>query len=164
MKQKSWLTALTILVIISLGLNGVLIFALFKARDTALDTLASVRNSVAVMGAEPLTTVVNVDQDIPFDTVIPIKQTVTIPLDITYPLSTVINTYVNVPVLGRQDIAVPIDTLIPLKYDLTVPIDMDFPISLTYRLQVDVPVSFEIPAEIRAPIDTVLQQAESALR
>lgn len=163
-KHKLWLTVLSLLVMVSLLLNGVLIFALFKARNAALDVLASVRNSVAVMGKEPFTTTVEVDQEIPLNTVIPISQTLTVPLDIQYPLSTVVNTYVEVPVLGRQDIAIPINTVIPIQYDLTVPLQMDFPISMTYRLQVAAPVSVEIPAEIRTPIDQFLEQIEAALR
>jgi len=164
MKYKLWLTVLTVLVTVSLALNGVLIFALAKARAATLDTLASVRNSLAVMGSESLNTTIHVDQNIPLNTIVPVSETITIPLDFVYPLSTVVNTYVNLPVLGRQDIAVPIDTLIPIQYDLTVPIDVNFPISLTYRLQVEVPVSFDIPAEIRAPLDQFLEQTESALR
>lgn len=163
-KYKLWLTVLSILVVVSLLFNGALVFALFKARDAALDVLASVRNSVAVMGKEPFTTTVQVDQDIPFNMVIPISRTLTIPLDIAYPLSTVVNTYVDLPILGRQDISIPIETVIPIQYDLTVPLQMDFPISMTYRLQVAVPVSVEIPTEIRTPVDQFLEQIESALR
>ena len=164
MHRKTWLLILTVLTVISLTLNGLLLFTLFKVRENALGTLTSVRNTVALMGTEPMTMTVHIDQMIPFNTVLPLSQTLTIPLDIVYPLSTVVNTYVNIPVLGRQDIALPIDTEIPIQYDLTVPLALDVPISLTYPLQVDVPVAIKIPPELRTPIDDVLQQIETALR
>ena len=164
MERKPWLIILTVLTVLSLLLNGILLFALLKIRKNAVDTLASVRNTVALLGVEPITTTVHVDQIIPFNTVVPLSQTLTIPLDIVYPITTVVNTYIDVPVLGRQDIALPINTQIPIQYDFTVPIALDVPISLTYPLKVDVPVAVEIPPELRVPIDDVLQQIESALR
>jgi len=164
MQRKIWLIILTILVTLSLVLNGVLLLALFKVRHQTLDTLAAVRNTVMLMGVNPITTTVHVDQTIPFNVVIPLNETITVPLDIVYPLTTVVNTFVDIPVLGRQDIALPINTQIPIQYDLTVPIALDIPISLTYPLKLDVPVAVEIPPELRAPIDAVLQQIEFALR
>jgi len=163
-KYKLWLTVLSVLVVVLLLFNGALILAWLKARSAALDVLASVRNSVAVMGREPFETVVHIDQEIPLNTVVPVSQTLTVPLDIEYPLSTSVNTYFNLPVLGQQEVAIPIDTVIPIQYDLTVPLHMDYPISMTYRLQMDVPISVEIPDEIRAPVDQFLEQIESALR
>jgi len=164
MYRKTWLTILTILTIISLILNGILLFALFKVRANALEALGAVRNTVALLGTDPITMDVHVDQMIPFNMVLPLNETVTIPLDIVYPLDTIINTYVDIPVIGRQDIAVPINAQIPIQYDLTVPIALNVPISLTYPLQVDVPVVIEIPPELRVPIEAVLQQIEAALR
>lgn len=163
-KYKLWLTVLTLLVVVLLLFNGGLIFALFKARGAALDVLASVRNSVAMLGKEPFETVVHIDQEIPLNTVVPVSQTLTVPLDIQYPLSTSVNTYFDLPVLGQQEVAIPIDTVIPIQYDLTVPLQMNYPISMTYRLQMDVPISVEIPDEIRIPVDQFLEQIEAALR
>ena len=116
------------------------------------------------MGSEPFVTQVSVDQEIPFNTTIPISQTFTVPLNIQYPLSTVVNTYVNVPILGRQDIAIPIETIIPIQYTLDVPIQVDVPISLTYHLQTEIPVEVAIPPEIRAPLDEILRQIEDGLQ
>ncbi len=164
MKHRVWLGILTLLVMVSLLLNGILIFGLLKARDVALNALTTARNTLAVMGNEPITTSVHVNHAIPLNTVVPIDQTIHVPLDITYPLSTVVTTYIEVPVLGRQDISIPIETSIPIEYDLTVPVAVEVPISMTYVLEAEVPISFEIPPEIRSPLDKMLQQAESALR
>ncbi|MBN2002746.1 MAG: hypothetical protein JXA21_05265 [Anaerolineae bacterium] len=164
MAQKIWLGILTVLVLLSLALNVVFVVGLLTARDAALEVIGSMRGTMDRLSGQPFSTVVQVDQDIPFNTVVPINQTVTIPVDIQYPLNTVINTYIDIPLLGRQDIAVPIDTVIPFQYDLVVPVAVNVPISLTYHLQTEVPVSFDIPAEIRTPLDTLLQQVESTLK
>ena len=164
MKSRVWLVVLTVLVLISLALNGLLIFALLNVRQTALDVIATARNNLALVGSAPFVTQVSVDQEIPFETTVPISQTFSVPLDIDYPLSTVIKTYVNVPVLGRQELAIPIETLIPIRYTFDVPIQLEVPISMTYRLQTEIPVAVAIPSEIRAPLDEVLQQIEAALR
>ena len=159
-----WLVILTVLVTLSLALNGYLLVTLLNVRKAALGAVTTARNNLAVIGSEPFVTQVSVDQEIPFNTTIPISQTFTLPLNIQYPLSTVVNTYVNVPVLGRQNIAIPIETIIPIEYTLEVPIRVDVPISLTYHLQTDIPVEVAIPPEIRAPLDDVLRQIEDGLQ
>ena len=164
MKSRTWLIALTVLVVFSLALNGYLITTLLNVRQTALDAITTARNSLALMGSQPFITQVSIDQEIPFDTVVPINQTFSVPLNIEYPLSTVVNTYVNIPVLGRQEISLPIETIIPIQYTLDVPIAVDVPISLTYHLQTEVPVEVEIPPEIRAPLDEVLRQIQVGLQ
>ncbi len=164
MTQKVWLGILTVLVLISLTLNIVFVAGLLIARSAAAEVVTSMRSALDRISDQPFSTIVQVNQDIPFNAVVPINQTVTIPLDIQYPLNTVVNTYIEIPVLGRQDISVPIDTIIPIKYDLVVPVAVDVPISLTYHLQADVPVSFDVPAEIRTPLYLMLQQAESVLK
>lgn len=164
MTQKIWLGILTVLVLISLTLNAVFVVGLLTARDAALGVVSSMRGVLDRVSSQPFATTVKVDQNIPFNAVVPISQTVTIPVDIQYPLSTIVNTYIDIPVLGRQDISVPIDTVIPFQYDLIVPVAVEVPISLTYHLQTDVPVSVDIPAEIRTSLDTLLQQVESVLK
>lgn len=166
MKSRTfaWFVILTVLVILSLALNGYLLITLLSVRRAALEAVNTARNSLAVMGSEPFVTQVSVDQEIPFDTTVPISQTLVVPLDIQYPLSTVVNTFVSVPVLGRQNIAIPIETIIPIEYTLEVPIQVEIPISLTYHLQTEVPVEVAIPPEIRAPLDDVLRQIEDGLQ
>ena len=161
---RIWLIVLTVLVLTSLALNGYFFFILANIRMGALDVVSTTRNNLATLSSEPIVIQVNVDQEIPFNTSVPISQTLVLPLDIDYPLSTVINTYVNVPVLGRQDIAIPIETIIPIRYTLEVPIQVDVPISLTYHLQTAVPVEVAIPPEIRAALDDALRQMEEGLQ
>jgi hypothetical protein len=161
---RIWLVVLTILVVVSLALNGYLLLILSHVRQGTLDVIVNTRNNLAALSSEPIVIPIAVDQEIPFNTSEPISQTLVLPLDIEYPLSTVINTFVDVPILGRQDIALPIETIIPIQYTLEVPIQVDVPISLTYHLQTEVPVEVTIPPEIRSLLDEVLRQAETGLQ
>jgi hypothetical protein len=161
---RIWVVVLTILVLASLALNAYFFVIITGFRQGALDMVANARAELATFGNEPIIVQVQVDQEIPFDTTIPISETFVLPLDIDYPLSTVINTYVNLPVLGRQDLAIPIETNIPIQYTLEVPIQVEVPISLTYRLQTTVPVEVVLPPDIRLSLDEALQQVEAGLQ
>jgi hypothetical protein len=161
---RIWLVVLTILVVVSLALNGYFFLIISNVRQGALDVIVNTRNNLATLSSEPIVIPIAIDQEIPFSTSVPISQTLVLPLDIEYPLSTVINTFVDVPILGRQDIALPIETVIPIQYTLEVPIQVDVPISLTYHLQTEVPVEVTIPPEIRSSLDEVLHQAETGLQ
>ena len=161
MKAKAWPVILTILVLLSLALNVFCLLTLAQARSAVAAVLASARNALATLGAESITTQVRVDQEIPFNTTVPISQTLTIPLNMEYPLSTVVNTYVTIPLMGRQEIAIPIEAVIPIHYTFDVPIQVEVPISLTYRLQTEIPVTVEIPPELRAPLDQWLEEAQN---
>ncbi|HOU14433.1 MAG TPA: hypothetical protein PKZ84_15100 [Anaerolineae bacterium] len=161
---RIWMAALTILVFVSLALNVYFFLVITSFRQGTLDMITNARVGLAAFGDEPVVVQVQVDQQIPLNAIVPISQTLVIPLDIDYPLSTVVNTFINIPVLGRQDIAIPIQTVIPIQYTLEVPIRVEVPISLTYHLQTTVPVEVAIPPELRASLDEMLQQAEEGLQ
>ncbi len=161
---RIWLVVLTILVLASLALNGYFYLIITGFRQGTRDMIANARVGLAAFGDEPVVVQVQVDQQIPLNTSVPISQTLVIPLDMNYPLSTVVNTFINIPVLGRQDIAIPIQTVIPIQYTLEVPIQVEVPISLTYHLQTTVPVEVVIPPDIRLSLDEMLRQAEEGLQ
>ncbi len=161
---RIWLVVLTILVFVSLALNAYFFLIISNVRQGMLEVIGGARESLATFGSEPFVIQVNVDQEIPFNASVPISETLVLPLNINYPLSTVINTFVNLPILGRQDLAIPIETIIPIQYTLEVPIQVEVPISLTYHLQTTVPVEVAIPPEIGLSLDEVLRQAEEGLQ
>ncbi|MGC9394247.1 MAG: hypothetical protein ACP5J4_05280 [Anaerolineae bacterium] len=161
---RIWLVVLTVLVFVSLALNGYFFLIISNVRQDALDIIVNTRNNLATLSSEPIVIPIAIDEEIPFNTSVSISQTVVLPLDINYPLSTVINTYVDVPLLGRQDIVLPIEAVIPIQYTLEVPIQVDVPISLTYYLQTEIPVEVAIPPEIRASLDDALRQMEEGLQ
>jgi len=161
---RIWLVVLTILVVISLALNAYFFLVIAGFRQGALDMIANARVSLAMLGREPFVIQVDVDQVIPFNTTVPISETFVLPLDIDYPLSTVINTYFNIPLLGRQEVAIPIEAIIPIQYTLEVPLQVEVPISLTYHLQTSVPVEVALPPEIGLSLDEMLRQVEEGLQ
>ena len=149
---------------LSLLLNVVVLLLLNSMRIRAINTLESAQTTLQEMQAEPIRTVVKVDQTIPIQEVIPFDHTFPVSLDTTYPLSTVIQTSVQIPLLGRQEIVVPVEADIPLQMDMDVPIQTDIPVSFTYQLQVAIPVEVAIPPEVLTPIDTLLEQTVTRLR
>jgi hypothetical protein len=44
-----------------------------------------------------------------------------VPFEMDYSLSTVVNTYINIPILGRQSVAVPVDAVIPISETFEIP-------------------------------------------
>lgn len=152
------------LVFLSLALNGVLIYALFEVRESALNTIASLQNTVVQWRDQTIVVPVAVDQQIPFRSTVPISETLTVPLNFDYPLSTVVNTSVKIPLVGEQEIAFPIDTIIPVHYTLEAPVQVNVPISMSYHLQTEIPVSVEIPQAWLDQINQILEETESTLR
>lgn len=161
---RIWMIVLTILVFVSLALNAYFFLIISSFRQGTLAMITNARVSLATLGSEPFVIQVAVDEEIPFNASVPISETLVLPLDFNYPLSTVVNTFINLPILGRQDIAIPIETVIPIQYTLEVPIQVEVPISLTYHLQTTVPVEVTIPPELRASLDEMLRQAEEGLQ
>ncbi|MGC9347268.1 MAG: hypothetical protein ACP5JG_03935 [Anaerolineae bacterium] len=163
-RLRVWRALVSLLVVGSLVLNGVLLYALLYVRGELRSALITARNSLAVKEREPWVVQVNVDQEVPIRTTIPVDETFVIPLDIEYPLSTVINTHVDIPILGRQYINFPVETVIPISYTLEIPIQVDFPISMTYRIQTEVPVEVEMPPEFYGSLNDLIDRMDNELR
>jgi hypothetical protein len=135
-----------------------------RARVNAANAVTTARGILTTMQEQPIVTVVEIDQTVPISTTLPFTHSFHVPIDTVYPLSTVVNTYVQIPILGRQNISLPIDARVPVQMDVDVPIQTSIPISFTYRLQMDMPVEFQLPPEMLAPVDEILLHAEEALR
>jgi hypothetical protein len=155
---------LFLLLAISLGLNIFIIYVLSETRNRAVSVLENSQVLLDQVATQPIETVVHVDQPIYISETLPVRHTFTIPIDTVYPLSTVIRTTVQIPLLGAQEIAAPIESDIPIQTELSVPIDTSVPLSFTYRLQTDIPVSVDLPENALRPIEEVLQQSIDALR
>jgi hypothetical protein len=160
---RLWRVLFSLGVIASLALNVLLITALAGVRKGLLDTLATARNGLALAESQAFVIDVAVDQQIPIQASVPVEQTIRVPFQLDYQLSTVVNTYVDLPVLGRQDLALPVEAVIPIETTLEVPIQTTVPISLTYPLQVAIPVEIEVPSTLADSLDEALQQLEQEL-
>lgn len=163
MKHRIWRGVLYALVLLSLIFNIVLAFAVLRGRSQFRAALLLARNALDVREQEPWTIQVALDQDMPIETTVPINHTFVLPLNMEYPISTVVNTHIDIPLLGRQEIAIPIEATIPISYTVEVPIQMDVPISMTYHLQTEVPVEVDIPPELFDSLNDLIDQLDDEL-
>ncbi len=163
-KLRSWRVVISVCVAISLLLNVVLIVGLLRVREGLQSALTVAGNALALSTSEPLSFVVSVDQAIPIQTTIPIEQSFAVPLELDYPLKTVVNTYIDIPLLGRQDIAVPVEMVIPISTTLEIPIQMQIPISVTYQLQTEIPVEVQLPPTLLDTLAGLIEQLDAGLQ
>jgi len=150
---------LFLLVILSLGLNGYIIWQLLTFRQQALAlqqqaqdlqqaALDAVSRSIQELEALDEVTIrytVNISEEIPVDVVVPLQDRMQIPVQGTIPISKEINTTLIIQ-LSEFGLTVPLDVTIPLALDvpvdITVPVDIDrqVPIHTTVPFKLDVPI------------------------
>lgn len=153
------LALLTLLTVLSLAVNGVVIFGLLKMQRLALQAIADTRALVNDIGDEAFTYTIEVDQEIPIAANVPFHEELSIPINTTIP----VNTTVVVPVdLGvtTYNIDVPISTVLPVDLDVTVPISESVDVVTTVPLRMDVPI--EIPLS-ETPLEGYLEDLDAAL-
>jgi hypothetical protein len=175
--KKLYLVALillTLLTLISLALNGVVIFGLLRAQRIALDAqqvglgvVTEARSAITGVGDDTFAYTFEVKQDVPVETSVPFREEVIVPIRATIPISTMVIIPVNAGMLGTFDIDVPVRTLIPVNLDLSVPISHTVDIATVVPLDVDVPIEIalaETPiVDYIADLDTGLASLEEAL-
>ncbi len=162
--QDRWLLLFSVLVLASLALHAFTFYTLIQVRKQAAGAVAQARAGLSTLAGEPIVAVVQIDQELPFSTTLPLDQSFQVPIDTVYPISTVVETAINIPLLGPQKIAVPIKTRFPIQLTIDVPVKMQVPISFTYHLDTEVPVEVAIPTELLTPVDAMLKQAEEGLQ
>ncbi len=163
-KLRSWRVVISGFVAISILLNVVLIVGLLRTREGLRSALTVAGHAVSLSTSEPFAVVVSVDQMIPVQTTVPIEQSFAVPLELDYPLSTVVNTYIDIPLLGRQDIAVPVEMVIPISTTLEIPIQMAIPISVTYHLQTEIPIEVQLPRTLLETLANLIEQLDAGLQ
>ena len=162
-KQGIWRALILVLVVLSLALNAALIVGALRVREGLVSALAGAEDALALLSGEPIAFDVAVDQEIPIQTTVPIEETFVVPIDFDYALDTVVETYVDIPILGRQDIAFPVQTVLPINTSFEIPVEMAVPISVTYQLQTDIPVEVELPSELLDAFDDLIGQLSAIL-
>lgn len=162
--ERFWRYLISVLVVLSLLLNVYLLVTLTQIGRGLHTAAESGREALADVLGEPAAITVAVNQQIPISMTIPFSDTFVVPVVFDFPLSTRVATYVNIPVLGRQEIVVPVEATIPVSQTFEVPISRAIPISLTYVLQADIPVEVEIPPDVATSLDGFIDGFEQALR
>ncbi len=161
---KVAITILTILVLASLALNGYLIWQLFQVQTQVRQTVRQVGPEIqesldkAISDLESFEQTelefnIAVQQDFPIDTEIPFNETINVPIQMTVPISDVIDTVVSLDLLG---------TGVPLEVPIVVPVNIDIPIDNTVTVPINrsIPISVTVPLDVEVPIAVDLQESE----
>ncbi len=128
------------------------------------EVIGEIRTALDELATQPITAEVHLDTEVPVSTTVPLRQQFTIPVATTYRLDTVVQTTVQIPILGPQAINIPVKGTVPLEMELTVPIEAEVPISFAYHLEMTVPVEVDLPDEAFAPLYATLERLERPWR
>jgi hypothetical protein len=186
LSQPVVLFALFALVMTSLVLNLLLIFygmrirsQLGLLRTTMVRMLREAATDLA--GAEGLLLRFNVqvNDQIPIDTLLPVRDKLNVAVQTRARIRQTINTevMVNIPVLGAKvpvTVSVPLDLNVPIDVNVPVVIDSTIPVKLLVPIKLNVPVEVDLAAtelgefleQVRKNLDELehlLQQTDKAL-
>lgn len=104
-------------------LNLILLAMLLYARFQLAGVAADAATLISATESQPLA---------PFTTNVSINQTVSVPIDASIPVSTIVHVPVVIPILGQQvNVTVPINTNVPVKTTVSVPIRASVPVRVT---------------------------------
>jgi hypothetical protein len=161
------LIVLTVLTLLSLALNGVVIWGLLRAQQIALDarqtvqdTVTDARAIVAGVGDDTFSYTLKVQQEVPVEALVPLEEEVVVPIRATIPISTVVIIPINAGLLGTFDIDVPVRTMVPVSLDVAIPISHTVNIATTVLLDMEVPI--EIPLA-ETPLVDYLEELDAGL-
>ncbi|MBN1220311.1 MAG: hypothetical protein JXM69_15385 [Anaerolineae bacterium] len=157
---KTFFVILFILVLVSLGLNGFLLWKLNQTEQQARTIARTVGPKVQEALKQTLTDLetfedstiefnVAVDEEFPVQVDIPFKEKIDIPVQLTVPINQQIDTTILLDPLGTGqgfpvDVTVPVDIEIPIDTSIPVAIDRTIPISTSIPLHLNVPITVEI--------------------
>jgi len=137
------LWVLTVLVLVSLALNAVMIYALLGARTLAKDQLVALADQLQKAEGQDLTFDIKQTRGIPVQAVVPIQKQLNIPINTIVNIDQVLNVPINTP-LGNTSINIPIKASIPVNTTVPVAISETVTISTTFMLDANVPVTIPL--------------------
>jgi hypothetical protein len=164
---KTAIIFLFILVLLSLGLNGWLLWQWWSFQQQAQEVIADVESIAQEAVSQAITDLesfenstlefdIQVQQEFPIQVEIPFNQTMEVPIQTTIPISQEIQTTIlldpfqaglNIP----TDITVPVDLEVPIDLNIPVSVDRTIPISTTIPLDLNVPLAIKISETELAP-------------
>ena len=151
---------LTALTLASLGLSGVTLYGLVRARQIALDAVADSRAILEGIGDDTFSYSLVVEQEIPIAASVPFSERVRVPIQTTLPISTTVIIPIDAGLLGTFDVEVPVQALIPVNLEVVVPVSETVDIVTTVSLNTSVPI--EIPIS-DTPLSSYLKQIDAVL-
>jgi hypothetical protein len=150
---------LWVLVLLSLGLNVLLLSELNRIRLAAIDGLGQAETTLVDLSDEVISYEFEVDRTIPVMAEVPFQRTFQVPIKTSVPIDQVFNVPIETP-LGVIDLDVPlktefpVDVVIPITIDETIGIETEVPLILT------VPIALNIA---ETPLGGFLLQAQETL-
>jgi hypothetical protein len=144
-KVLTWLAIAVLfgLVLISLGLNVLLLGRLYVVQQGAATALDAGLVAVEDLKGEVITYTVTLSQTVPVEADVPFKKQFNVQLKTTVPIKTEVLVPIRTP-LGTFNVNVPIDTQVPINTTVPVEIDQTLHISAMVPLQMHLPVSIEV--------------------
>ena len=160
--KKGYLVALvllSILTLLSLALNGIVIFTLLEMRQAAHRIVVDTQALVARIEDETFAYTVQLDQEIPVAAEIPFNETFSVPINTVLPISTSVGVPVNLGVTTYR-LTVPIETVVPVDMEVTVPVSQVVDLSTVVPLDLDVPIEIAV---VETPLAGYLRDAHMML-
>jgi len=162
------ITLAFVLAVLSLSLNAFLLYSLLQARQAGLEAVAEARAALATLNDRTIEAQVPIHHAVPVQATLPVRQDFAIPVQTTLPISTVVTVPLDLPLVGRYEIAVPVQAEIPLDLEVVVPVSQTVSLETTVQLDTEVPVRIEVQRlgleDLLGQLDAALAQVEQALR
>ena len=151
---------LFVLVLLSLSLNGFLIWQWLNFQRQVYGLLPVVQSSLSQAAVDlesfqesTIEFEVNIQQEIPIRTEILLNKTIEVPIKTSIPISQTVDTTVAVPI-AQLGVSLPVEVSVPLNME--VPIDLQVPV----RLEESVPISNSVPIRMNVPIAIKISDTE----
>ena len=180
---KITITVLFVLVLLSLGLNGLLIWQWWTFQQQAQATMQKIEpmirgglsqtiDDLESFEQSTLEFDIQIQQEFPVQVEIPFQETLEVPIQTTIPISQEIQTTIMIDPFQTgftipTDVSVPVDLEVPIDMNIPVSIDRTIPISTTVPLDLNVPIAIEVSETELAPylerLRTGLASFEEAL-
>lgn len=163
MKSKTIIIALIGGLVFTVFVNCITIWSLFRLKSNAYEVVFSAREGLLNLTDDAISVDVYIDQVFPIDTEVTIDRDVVIEIDTTIPIDALLQTNIDLPLVGLRSIAIPIRENIPIKKALKIPISMIVPVSTEYHLQEMIPISIRFENDTVDALIKALTNIERAL-
>ncbi len=143
--------------LLSLALNGFLIYRLLSVRQTAVSGLDAAIAALDNLSGQGFQYDYHLAQTVPFKGDIPFKQEFDFPFEGNFPINTTVQVPIDLGIGAPFKISVPINTTVPIKTAVPVRIDE------TFHIETEVPLDLTIPINIQ-PNDPAIQELFGPIR
>ena len=178
---------LFVLVLLSLALNGYLVWQWWTVRSqalvlasqadelrhSALHAVAQFREELQGIDEITLNYDVQIDESLPVDAVVPFRERLDVPIETTVPISQAVEAAfdLEVPQFGLRipvEVTVPVQLEVPIALSVPVEINRDVPVQTTVPISLEVPIVIDLAdvglARTIEVLDLGLADLEQALK